>query len=133
MKKLLLLLLCVPLIGVGQTQMEMNLSAAKKYSDTDSSLNSLYEKLISEYSKDTLFIKNLKKSQELWNQIKNTHYLLKYHKNVDIRQGSFFPVCEYTFLTEITQQRIDFLMPWYVGDPGGSDGDICSGSIKIVW
>ena len=41
--------------------MEMNLSAAKKYSDTDSPLNSLYEKLISEYSKDTLFIKNLKK------------------------------------------------------------------------
>ena len=49
MKKLLIILLCVPLIGLGQTQMEMNISAAKKYSDTDSLLNSLYEKLISEY------------------------------------------------------------------------------------
>ena len=131
MKKLLLLLMIVPMIGLGQTQTDMNLYAAKKYSETDSSLNSLYEKLLSEYSKDTLFIKNLKKSQELWNQIKKTHYLLKYHKYVDIKPFSFFPVCEYTFLTMITQQRIDFLMPWYVGDPGGGRGDICSGSIKI--
>jgi uncharacterized protein YecT (DUF1311 family) len=122
----------VPLIGLSQTQWEMNENAANKYSETDSILTSIYNKINIEYSEDTLFIDYLTKSQEVWLKLREVNFKLKYPENVYVRQGSIFTLCKYNFLDEITQDRIDFLMPWYIGDFTGSRGDVCSGSIKNI-
>ena len=55
----------------GQSQGEMNGDAAKNYQKADKELNSVYQKILKEYSEDTLFIKNFKNAQRIWVQFRD--------------------------------------------------------------
>lgn len=66
MKKLLFILLCVPLIGFGQTQLEMNMSSCEKFQERDKELNLVYNYIIDLYSIDTVFIEKLRFTQNNW-------------------------------------------------------------------
>ena len=54
-----------------QTQSEMNLEAAEGFKKSDKQLDSVYKRILKEYKSDTLFIKNLRKSQRLWIQFRD--------------------------------------------------------------
>jgi uncharacterized protein YecT (DUF1311 family) len=130
MKKVLLfnLLAVFASFCMAQTQLELNANAKTKYESTDKELKKVYSDILKEYNTDTVFIKNLKKSQSLWAQIRNTEMKLKYPDRSSGYYGSVQPMCWWIYKEELTRQRIKFLKSWL---DGVEEGDVCNGSVKI--
>jgi uncharacterized protein YecT (DUF1311 family) len=122
------LLIFVATFGVAQTQLEMNQKANVEFQKADKELNSVYQKIIKEYSGDTLFIKNLRASQKIWIQFRDAEILVKYPETEPNYYGSIFPVCYSNYKTKLTQERITTLKQWIVGS---KEGDVCGGSVKV--
>jgi len=129
MKKILLLKLCVALasLSIGQTQSELNANAKEKYDATDKELNQVYNSILKEYKSDTVFIKNLKKSQKLWIQFRDSEMQVKYPSREPGYYGSVHPMCWSMYKEELTRERIKKLKIWL---DGIEEGDVCSGSVK---
>nr|WP_207765264.1 lysozyme inhibitor LprI family protein [Solitalea longa] len=106
----------------------MNEKAAKEYQKTDKELNTVYQKVLKEYSADTAFVKNLKIAQRIWIQFRDAEMLAKYPNREDGYYGSMQPICWFAYKTELTLDRIKKLKVWLAGT---EDGDGCSGSVKI--
>lgn len=117
-----------PLAVLCQSQTDLNLEAEKKFIEKDEELNTLYQKIIADYSNDKQFIKNLRASERLWVKFRDAEVLMKYPENIDLREGTVFNLCYYTYMTELTQSRINTLNKWIDGEP---EGEVCSGSIDI--
>jgi uncharacterized protein YecT (DUF1311 family) len=112
----------------GQTTADMIKEAAQIYQKSDKELNQTYQKILKEYNKDTLFIRNLKNAQRIWIQLRDAELKSKY-PNTDLSYyGQMHPMCEYHYLTELTNDRIKKLKVWLIGI---EEGDICIGSVKI--
>ena len=129
MKTLLIIqcLLFSPLL-MAQSQMEMNIEARQAYLKADKRLNEVYNQILNDYSGDKLFIKNLQTSERYWIKFRDAEMLVKYPENCEVREGSVFPVCHYSYLTKLTKQRINTLNQWIEGE---REGEVCSGSVKI--
>ena len=113
----------------GQTQTEMNQEAQAKYSQSDKELNSVYDQILKEYSKDDEFIKSLKTAQRIWVQFRDAETNSKFPAiDPRITYGSIHPTCLANYLTELTQYRTKKLKIWLTGTP---EGDCCSGSVKM--
>ncbi|MBO9563535.1 MAG: DUF1311 domain-containing protein [Niastella sp.] len=110
-----------------QTQSEMNQNAKTKYQQADKELNTVYQKILKDYSKDAVFIKNLKKAQSLWIQFRDAEMKAKYPDREPGYYGSIQPLCWYTYLTELTEERTTKLKIWTMGI---GEGDACTGSVK---
>jgi len=128
MKKIILsvILILFTMTSFSQTQGEMNSTASKSYASADKELNLVYQNILKEYSKDTVFIKNLKIAQNLW--IKSRDADISAIFLPDGLYGSIEPLCRYGILETMTKDRIKFLKTWSDGLP---EGDGCSGTRKI--
>jgi uncharacterized protein YecT (DUF1311 family) len=125
---LIALLVFSATFGFAQTQLEMNQAAGVEFQKADKELNTVYQKIIKEYSADTLFIKNLRASQRIWIQFRDAEILVKFPETDPGYYGSIFPVCYSNYKTELTQARITTLKQWI---DGVKEGDVCAGSIKV--
>jgi uncharacterized protein YecT (DUF1311 family) len=125
---LIALLVFSATFGFAQTQLEMNQAAGVEFQKADKELNTVYQKIIKEYSADTLFIKNLRASQRIWIQFRDAEILVKFPETDPGYYGSIFPVCYSNYKTELTQVRITTLKQWI---DGVKEGDVCAGSIKV--
>ena len=129
MKKLLIILLYLPIIGFGQTNINMKENANQSYKNSDAELNEVYREIIKEYSTDTIFIKALRISQRNWIKFRDSELKMKYP---DIGSaggyGSIHPLCVSNYLAELTHIRTERLKLWLTGI---EEGDVCSGTIKI--
>lgn len=110
-----------------QSQGEMNETGFNKYKKVDRQLNSVYKKIVAEYSKDTLFIKNFVTAQKAWIKFRDAEMISRF-PNYD-GYGSSFPMCWYSVLQELTEERTKNLKLWLTGMP---EGDLCSGSVKTI-
>lgn len=128
-----LLLLTIFLLSANfsfaQTQAEMNHDAYVDYQKADKELNSVYQKILNEYKTDTVFIKNLKRSQKIWIQFRDAEMIARYPDRETGYYGSIQPVCWNMHLTELTEDRTKKLKLWLTGI---KEGDPCSGSVKII-
>lgn len=113
--------------GYGQSQGEMNETASKAYQKADKELNAVYKRILAEYGQDTAFIKNFKLAQRLWVQLRDAEMKARYPDNAS-SYGSVFPMCWFSYLTELTEERIKKLKVWVTGI---EEGDVCTGSVKI--
>jgi len=111
-----------------QTQLEINQAAGEEFQKTDKELNTVYQKIIKEYSTDTLFIKNLRASQKIWIQFRDAEMKVKYPQTEPGYYGSIFPLCYTRYKTKLTQERITTLKQW---TEGAKEGDVCSGSVMV--
>jgi uncharacterized protein YecT (DUF1311 family) len=111
-----------------QTQSELNQKALESYKKADKELNTIYQKILSEYKSDTLFIKNLKASQRIWITFRDAELNMKYPERDPNYYGSIQPTCVAMYLEQLTKERIKTLKVWLVGIP---EGDCCSGTVKI--
>jgi uncharacterized protein YecT (DUF1311 family) len=129
MKKILILafLLISMTYGFGQTQSDLNKAEHSEYLKADKELNSIYQKILKEYKKDTAFIKNLKASQKIWVQFRNAEMKVKFPDREPGYYGSAQPMCWAAYLTRLTNERIGSLKVWL---DGIDEGDVCSGSVK---
>lgn len=112
---------------IAQSQAGMNEDAKKDYQKADAELNDVYKKVISEYSKDSVFIKNFKNAQKLWVKLRDADMLAKYPAREEGYYGSAQPLCWYSYLTQLTKERTDKIKIWLTGI---EEGDVCAGSVK---
>ena len=125
----LLLSFCLlTVLSFGQTQNELTEKADTDYQKTNKELNAVYQKLLKEYSEDTVFIKNIKNAQRLWVQFRDAEMLAKYPDRQKGYYGSVQPMCWSMYKTELTRERTKALKTWITGI---EEGDVCSGSVKI--
>lgn len=129
MKKLLILIILASSYNCfSQTQAEMNKEAYADFQKSNNQLNEIYQTILSEYESDSIFVNNLKKSQRIWIQFRDSEMELKYPNYNDDFYGSIHPTCRAVYLQELTDSRIETLKKWVCGT---EEGDVCSGSVKI--
>jgi uncharacterized protein YecT (DUF1311 family) len=129
MKKLFILLIIIlsfTTTSFSQTQGEMNYTAGASFTAADKELNSVYQSILKEYSKDTLFIKNLTTAQNLWIKLRDADLNAIYIPGK--WYGSIAPMCRYGILEGFTKDRILFLKTW---SEGMDHQDGCRGTRKI--
>ena len=128
MKKTLLILMILTFNLIhSQTQRELNIESKKEYVDSDNELKLIYKTILTDYKKDTTFVKNLKSSQRLWIKLRSADLKVKYPNERRV-YGSVYPMCKWIYLKDLTESRIDKLLEW---TKGTEEGDVCKGSIKI--
>jgi uncharacterized protein YecT (DUF1311 family) len=129
MKILITTLLCLMVFsisGYAQSQGQMNADAYTAYEKADKQLNTVYQMILRQYSKNTQFIKNLKVSQRLWIQLRDADVAAKFPQGGSY--GSVEPACRAGYLETYTLNRTKFLKVWLEGI---SEGDVCNGSVKM--
>ena len=99
-----------------------------QYAKAQKEINIVYRKILSGYSTDKEFIKNLKASQRLWIQFRDAEIKARYPNQTPGYYGSVYPTCVSTLKTQLTNERIKTLKLWLTGI---QEGDVCSGSIRI--
>jgi uncharacterized protein YecT (DUF1311 family) len=125
---LFLLFLTYNLTCISQTQSEMNKDANFEYNEADTVLNNVYQKLLSEYKSDSIFIDRLKKAQRIWLSYRDAELEMKFPaENKQLEYGNTYSMCVSIYLEELTEQRIEKLKDWLNGI---DEGNICSGSIE---
>lgn len=125
MKYLLLafaLLWAVP--SFAQSQMEMVKSAQADYVKADKKLNQVYNRIQLAYKGDRAFLKDLKQAQLAWIAFRDKQVALRYPNRADM--GSATPMCRFSYIQQLTEQRIAELQQWLDGIP---EGDVCTGTI----
>ena len=116
--------------GISQTQAEMNAELQESYNSSDEELNAVYQAIIREYKNDTIFLKALRFSQRNWIKFRDSELKMKYpERKIRGYYGSVYPMCEASYLDELTKDRIKTLKVWL---DGIEEGDVCSGSVKIA-
>ena len=121
-----ILFLAFNLSCYSQTQAEMNKTAYAEYNIADKQLNEIYQTILSKYSSDTLFVKNLKKSQRIWIQFRDAEMEMKFPEYAKGTYGSIQPTCNALYLKELITKRIETLKKWI----STTEGDVCSGSVR---
>jgi uncharacterized protein YecT (DUF1311 family) len=111
-----------------QTQGEMNQDAAGEFKAADIELNAIYQQILEDYADDDVFLANLKKAQRCWIDFRDAQLKMKYPDREPGYYGSIQPVCEMTYLTELTQDRIKTLNVWI---EGVEEGNLCGGTVKV--
>ena len=129
MKKLLLSanFILLATFSFCQSQSQMNENNGKNFQKADQELNTIYRKILKEYSKNTAFINNLKTAQKIWIQLREADLAAKFPDIQHIDYGSVLPMCMSQYKTELTEERIKRLKTWAEGI---EEGDVCSGSVK---
>jgi len=115
-------------LAQAQTQSEMNAEAAAEFNGVDEQLNSIYQQILSDYADDEVFIASLKEAQRSWVVFRDAQLKMRYPDREPGYYGSILPLCEMTYLTELTQDRIKALQVWI---DGVQEGDMCAGTVKV--
>jgi uncharacterized protein YecT (DUF1311 family) len=115
-------------LAQAQTQGEMNAEAAAEFNGVDEQLNSIYQQILSDYADDEVFIASLKEAQRSWLVFRDAQLKMRYPDREPGYYGSILPLCEMTYLTELTQDRIKALQVWI---DGIQEGDMCAGTVKV--
>ena len=111
-----------------QTQAEINKETYAELNKSDKRLNEIYQTIVSKYKYDSIFIKNLKKSQRIWIKFRDAEIEIKYPSYPNKQYGSILPTCKALYLKKLTDKRIETLKEWVTGT---EEGDACSGSVKL--
>ena len=113
-------------VNYAQTQLEINQQAYEEYKKVDKLLNDSYNKILKKYSKNPIFIANLKTAQRAWIKFRDAQVAAKYPREPVGRYGSMQAYCESNYLAELTQKRAKELEEWL---KPVEEGDGCSGTI----
>ncbi len=112
----------------GQALTEMNENTNKGFQKADKELNAVYQKILTAYSKDVPFTKNLKSAQRIWVRFRDAEMKTKYPDRKEGYYGTVQPMCWNIYKTALTEERITKLKVWLSGI---EEGDVCAGSVKI--
>ena len=110
----------------GQTQGEMNQDACERYKKADARLNQTYQRILTKYRQDKIFLEKLKTAQRAWLAFRDAH-LASIYPGPPTEYGSVNPMCRCVLLEQWTQERTNVLRQW---TDGVKEGDVCAGSIR---
>ena len=121
-------LILIASFSFAQNQVELNKDANNQFEKADKELNKIYNTILKSYRSDTVFIKNLKRSQKLWVQLRDVEMIVKFPDREHKYYGSVQPMCWSLYKAELTTRRLSELKLWV---NGVEEGDVCSGTVKI--
>jgi uncharacterized protein YecT (DUF1311 family) len=127
--RLCILTVALSCLGVfSQPQRASAQDACAGFKQADALLNKTYNQVLTEYSKNAVFIRKLKMAQRAWIAYRDAQLEAQYPEP-DKRgaYGSSYPNCRCIALAQLTTQRAAELKKWI---DGIEEGDVCSGSIK---
>jgi uncharacterized protein YecT (DUF1311 family) len=110
-----------------QTQNEMNGQTAGEFQAADRQLNSVYQKILTDYADDKVFLASLKEAQRCWIAFRDAQLKMKYPDREPGHYGSIQPVCAANYLAELTRARTAALEVWLAGV---EEGDVCAGTVR---
>lgn len=116
-------------LSFSQSQAKMNEAVSGNLVKADKELNETYNEILKQYKSDAAFIKNLKKSQNIWIKFRDAEMKVKYPKREAGFYGSMQPLCFTNYKAELTKKRTKELKDWL---KGSEEGDTCAGSIKKI-
>ena len=129
MKTLILLFsLIISAEGICQSQSELSRTSIQSLQKADKELNSIYQKILTNYKSDAPFIKNLKAAQKVWIQFRDAEVKMKYPDRGPGYYGSSLPMCKADYQAALTLDSINTLKQWI---DGVEEGDVCAGSVKV--
>ena len=111
-----------------QTQLDLNNNANNEAQNVDQQLSEVYNKILQDYSTDTLFIKNFKVAQNIWAKFREAEINMKL-SDYQNYYGSILPMCKSEYYTQLTNERVNTLKVWLNGI---KEGDGCAGSVKVA-
>lgn len=111
------------------SQAEINTNQLNKLDLSIIKLDSVYYAVLREYEEQTIFIKNFKKSQLIWEQYLKAQLLARFPEDKEYRGGSSFGMCYSLYKQELINDRINSINDWLIGF---SEGEICGGSVKVM-
>jgi len=101
-------------------------AAIGEFKLVEAELNTVFNKVLTQYKSNAEFVKNMKESQDLWIKFRAAELKAKFPASGEY--GSVYTMCVNDYLTEMTNERITKLNTWLKGT---YEGDVCSGSVKI--
>ncbi|MBP6091047.1 MAG: DUF1311 domain-containing protein [Crocinitomicaceae bacterium] len=111
------------------SQAEINTQQLNKLDLSLIKLDSVYNAVLREYKEQTIFIKNFKKSQLIWEQYLEAQLLARFPEDEEYRGGSSFGMCYSLYKQQLINERITALKDWLIGFP---EGEMCGGSVKVM-
>lgn len=111
------------------SQTEINTQQLNKLDLSLIKLDSVYNAVLREYKEQTIFIKNFKKSQLIWEQYLESQLLARFPEDEEYRGGSSFGMCYSLYKQELINDRINSINDWLIGFP---EGEMCGGSVKVM-
>jgi uncharacterized protein YecT (DUF1311 family) len=111
-----------------QTQSDLNKTGAQSLQKADKDLNSLYQKILTSYKSDAVFVRSLKATQKIWIQFRDAEVKMKFPDRGPGYYGSSLPMCKAEYQAKLTIDRIKTLQEWI---DGVKEGDACAGSVKV--
>jgi len=123
MRKLLMLFIVI----ISSHHISFGQQTDDSYTKAEKEINTVYQKILREYSSDKAFIKNLKAAQRLWIQFRDAEIKARFPNQTPGYYGSVYAVCVSNLKTELTNERIKTLNVWLNGI---EEGDVCAGSIR---
>jgi uncharacterized protein YecT (DUF1311 family) len=110
-----------------QTQLQLNEEACAAYKKADAEMNSVYRRILKDYSSNATFIAALKKAQLAWIRYRDAD-LESVFPGDPGQYGSINPMCRCMRLADTTKERTKVLQQWV---DGVEEGDVCAGSVKV--
>lgn len=108
------------------TQAEMDNCAQQDYKNEDAQLNQVYEAIQIKYQGNPSFLHQLRIAEGIWVKLRDAQLAMKYPPQAPGYYGSDCQMCQWEYLTELTNDRITQLNAW-LNNP--DDKDVCTGSI----
>ena len=124
----LIILLGQSFFAQGQVQPQLTADSNARLKKAEAEFTSVYNKILTTYSDDKEFIKNLKESQDLWTKFRIAELKVMFPDREPGYYGNVHQMCIIDYLAELTNDRIKRLRTWLIGKV---EGDVCSGSIKV--
>jgi uncharacterized protein YecT (DUF1311 family) len=110
-----------------KTQRALTQCAGNEFRAAEGEMLRLVQTLHETHARDPLFLKRLDDSQRAWLKYRTAQLAMRFpHADAPNYYGSVLPMCEGSYLAQLTQQRIATLREWIDGTAGG---DVCAGSI----
>ena len=111
---------------LSQTKNELNRETSTVFQAADQKMNEVYEKILDLYSRNTLFIKNLRTAQDLWLQYRDAQLAVMYPDRFEGYYGSVLPICKGAYLAKLTNARTRELEVWL---NKSSEFDVCNSTV----
>jgi hypothetical protein len=128
-KNLFALIICVLIrtLTFCQSQADMTKQSAEDLKKAEYELDSLYKRVLRNYSDDSIFIKNFKLSQNFWLKYYNAEIKARYPDYPQNHFGSEVSMCTTDYALTLIAVRIKEVNEWLLGVDDNND---CEGSLK---
>ena len=116
----------------GNTYSDPTLCALNDLKKTDDELNALYKKILSEHAEDSQFVEKFKNAQRAWLKFRDAEIEAHFPHGTEDEfyyGHTFLFICNKTWLTVLTQERIVQLKKW---SKKTEDDEICPSFLPKV-